>query len=162
LPRQATEAWFFLLDTVGSNGIHSSSKLWVKAQYAMKTWGSGGIAPPFLTSVLDGDDCSASCPGPFTPIGRAPGTNWLGDWVGHRTGQDKVKTRKIMPLPGLELRTLGCPVCVSPVQSSKFLLVLASKVVLGFRCYFNILTLYILIDFNILYTQMAMVLWNKV
>jgi hypothetical protein len=78
----------------------------------MKTW-SGGIAPPFLTSVLDGDECSASHPSPFTPIGRAPGTNWMGDWVGPRTGQDKVETRKIMPLPGLELQTLGYPVHVS-------------------------------------------------
>jgi hypothetical protein len=29
----------------------------------MKTWESGGIAPPLLTSALDGGDWSASHPG---------------------------------------------------------------------------------------------------
>jgi hypothetical protein len=33
----------------------------------MKTWVSGGIAPPFLTSTLDSGECSASRPGRFTP-----------------------------------------------------------------------------------------------
>jgi hypothetical protein len=41
-------------------------------------WGSGGIAPPFLTS--------ASCPCRFTPGERAPGTHWIGGWVGSRAG----------------------------------------------------------------------------
>jgi hypothetical protein len=38
----------------------------------MKTWGSGGIAPPFLTSALDGDEWSASRPGRFTLRGNCP------------------------------------------------------------------------------------------
>jgi hypothetical protein len=29
-------------------------------------WGSGGIAPPFLTSALDEGEWSAVCPGRFT------------------------------------------------------------------------------------------------
>jgi hypothetical protein len=33
----------------------------------MKTWGSGGIALPFLTSGLDGGEWSASRSGCFTP-----------------------------------------------------------------------------------------------
>jgi hypothetical protein len=33
----------------------------------MKTWGSGGIAPPFLTSALDGCELSTSHPGCLTP-----------------------------------------------------------------------------------------------
>jgi hypothetical protein len=37
-------------------------------------WGSGGIAPPFLTSVLDGREWSDSCPGRFTPD-----THWTAD-----------------------------------------------------------------------------------
>jgi hypothetical protein len=41
-------------------------------RYAMKTWGSGGIAPPFFTSVLDGGEWSASQPGRFTPLGKSP------------------------------------------------------------------------------------------
>jgi hypothetical protein len=46
------------------------------------TWGSGGITPPYFTSALDGDEFSASRPGLFTPIGRAPGTNWIGGYMG--------------------------------------------------------------------------------
>jgi hypothetical protein len=30
----------------------------------MKAWGSGGIAPPFFTLALDGDEWSASYPSP--------------------------------------------------------------------------------------------------
>jgi hypothetical protein len=35
-------------------------------------WGSGGIAPPFLTRALDGGEWSASRPCHFTPGERAP------------------------------------------------------------------------------------------
>jgi hypothetical protein len=41
------------------------------------------MAPPFLTLALDG--------GRFTPGERAPGTHWIGGWVGPRTGLDAVK-----------------------------------------------------------------------
>jgi hypothetical protein len=52
--------------------------------HAMKTyWGNGGIAP-FLTSALHGGEWSASLPGRFTPRERAPGTHWIGGWVGPR------------------------------------------------------------------------------
>jgi hypothetical protein len=34
-------------------------------------WGSGGIAPPFLTSALDGGEWSASRPGRYIP-GKKP------------------------------------------------------------------------------------------
>jgi hypothetical protein len=37
-----------------------------------------------LTSALDGDDWSASRPGRFTPRETAPGTHWIGGWVGPR------------------------------------------------------------------------------
>jgi hypothetical protein len=40
------------------------------------------IVPPFLTSILDGDEWPASCPGPCTPEERAPGTHWIGGWAG--------------------------------------------------------------------------------
>jgi hypothetical protein len=52
--------------------------------------GNGGIAPPFFTSALDGDVCSASCPGLFTFGERAPGTHWIGDWVDLSVGLDIV------------------------------------------------------------------------
>jgi hypothetical protein len=35
-------------------------------------WGSGGIAPPFLTSALDGGEWSASCAGRFSPEEKSP------------------------------------------------------------------------------------------
>jgi hypothetical protein len=37
-----------------------------------------------LTSALDGGEWSASRPGRFTPTERAPGTHWIGGWVGPR------------------------------------------------------------------------------
>jgi hypothetical protein len=55
--------------------------------------GSGGIAPPFLTSTLNGGVSSASRPGRFIPGERATGTQWLGGWVGHTAGMDAVRNR---------------------------------------------------------------------
>jgi hypothetical protein len=63
----------------------------------------------FLNSALVGGKWSASRLGRFTPGERAPGTHWIGGWVGPRTGPDVVKVRKILVLPGLELRPLGRP-----------------------------------------------------
>jgi hypothetical protein len=51
-------------------------------------WGSGGIAPPFLTSTLVEGEWSASGPGRFTPGKGAPGTHCIGSWVGPRAGLD--------------------------------------------------------------------------
>jgi hypothetical protein len=44
-------------------------------------WGSGGIAPLFLNSELDGSEWSVSRPCRFTPGKRVPGTHWTGGWV---------------------------------------------------------------------------------
>jgi len=41
-----------------------------------------------LTSELDESEWSASRPGRFTPRERAPGTRWIGGWVGPRAGLD--------------------------------------------------------------------------
>jgi hypothetical protein len=54
----------------------------------------------FMTSALGGGEWSASRLGCFTPVERVPGTHWIGGWV---------ERRKILPLPGLELRPLGRP-----------------------------------------------------
>jgi hypothetical protein len=43
----------------------------------MKTYGIGGIAPPFLTSSLDGGEWSASLLCRFTPGERAPDIHWI-------------------------------------------------------------------------------------
>jgi hypothetical protein len=63
----------------------------------------------FLTSALAGGEWSASRPCLFTPGERAPGTHWIGGWVGPRAGMDDVENRKFLTLPGLELRPLGHP-----------------------------------------------------
>jgi hypothetical protein len=56
-----------------------------------------------MTSSLDGGEWSASRPGRFTPRERAPGTHWIGGWVGPRTVLEAVVKRKIpSPPPGIE------------------------------------------------------------
>jgi hypothetical protein len=53
----------------------------------------------FLTSALVGGEWSASRPGSITPGGGAPGTYWIGGWVGPRTGLDDVERRlELLPL----------------------------------------------------------------
>jgi hypothetical protein len=59
------------------------------------------MAPPFLTSPLDGGKWSASLRCRFTPEDRAPGVNWIGDWVGPRAGLDSTE-KKLLILPGVE------------------------------------------------------------
>jgi hypothetical protein len=51
--------------------------------YAMKTYGEGGgsIAPPFLTSALDGGEWLASRLRRFTLLERFHGTHLVGGWV---------------------------------------------------------------------------------
>jgi hypothetical protein len=49
----------------------------------------------FLTSALEGDEWSVSRPGRFTPRERAPGTHWIGGWVGPRANLDAVVNTKI-------------------------------------------------------------------
>jgi hypothetical protein len=44
--------------------------------------GSGGLAPPLLTSTADGGEWSDSRPGRFTPGERASGIHSIGGWGG--------------------------------------------------------------------------------
>jgi hypothetical protein len=53
-----------------------------------------------LTSALDGDEWLALRPGRFTSGEIAPGTNWLGDWVGPRAGPDVVENTKNLARAG--------------------------------------------------------------
>jgi hypothetical protein len=66
----------------------------------------GGV---LLTSALVGGEWSPSRPGHFTPGERAPGTLWIGSWVGPRTGLDYAEMREFLTLPGLEPRPLCRP-----------------------------------------------------
>jgi hypothetical protein len=60
-----------------------------------------------LTLALDASEWSASRSSHFTPREGAPGTHWIGGWVGPRAILDVVVKRKI-PSPHWELnpRTL--------------------------------------------------------
>jgi hypothetical protein len=49
------------------------------------------MVPPYLTSVLDGGEWSASRPYRSTPEESAPGTPWTGGWVGLRADLDAVE-----------------------------------------------------------------------
>jgi hypothetical protein len=58
----------------------------------MKAYGGMDIyTHVFLTSAQVGGEWSASRPSRFTPGIRAPGTHWIGDWVGPRAGLDDVE-----------------------------------------------------------------------
>jgi hypothetical protein len=64
--------------------------------HAMKVYSGADVQPhAFLTSALGGGEWSASHPGRFTPREIAPGTYWIGSWVGSRDGLDAVVKRKI-------------------------------------------------------------------
>jgi hypothetical protein len=49
----------------------------------------------YVTSALDGGERSASHPCRFTTREKAPGTHWIGGWMGPRTVLDTVVKRKI-------------------------------------------------------------------
>jgi hypothetical protein len=68
-----------------------------------------------LRSALDGGEWSASRPGCFTSRERAPGTHWIGGWVGSRAVLDTVVKRKI-PSPRRESNS-RTPI-VQPVAQS--------------------------------------------
>jgi hypothetical protein len=50
----------------------------------------------FLTSALAAGEWSASGPCRFTSEERAPGTHWIGGWVGPGAGVDEVEKRKFL------------------------------------------------------------------
>jgi hypothetical protein len=57
----------------------------------MKAYGAVGVQSHiFLTLALVGGEWSASRPGRFAPGEKAPGTQWIGGWVGPRTGLDEM------------------------------------------------------------------------
>jgi hypothetical protein len=48
-------------------------------------WGWRYSSTHSLISAIDEGEWSASRPGHFTPRERAPGTPWIGDWVGRQS-----------------------------------------------------------------------------
>jgi hypothetical protein len=49
----------------------------------------------YFMSALGGDEWSALYPGHIVPGERTPGTHWIGDWVGPRSGLDAVEATDI-------------------------------------------------------------------
>jgi hypothetical protein len=76
----------------------------VKAYWGVEVW-----LHAFLTLALYGGGWSASHTGRFTPSERAPGTHWIGGWVGPRAGLDTIVKEKFQTLPGPE------PLIVQPI-----------------------------------------------
>jgi hypothetical protein len=54
----------------------------------------------FFTSALAEGQWSASRPGRFTPVERAPSIHWIGGWVGPIAGLDDMVKTKVLPLLG--------------------------------------------------------------
>jgi hypothetical protein len=64
--------------------------------------GLGNITPPFLTSILDEGEWSASTPGRFTPGEIVPIMHWIRGCLGPRAGLDFMEKRNTSPLRGIE------------------------------------------------------------
>jgi hypothetical protein len=76
--------------------VKAKMSLCLTKHHAMKThWGVEVYLHAFLTSALHGGEWSASRAGRFTPREKAPGTHWIGGWVGPRAVLDAVMKRKI-------------------------------------------------------------------
>jgi hypothetical protein len=64
----------------------------------MKTYGGVDVQiHVFLSSSVIGGEWSASCFGRFTAEERAPGTSWIGVWVGPTTGLTTWRGEKYGP-----------------------------------------------------------------
>jgi hypothetical protein len=57
----------------------------------MDMYGGGMYKDIFLTYALLGGEWSASRSCHFTLGERAPGTHWIGGWVGPRAGMDEME-----------------------------------------------------------------------
>jgi hypothetical protein len=65
----------------------------------MKMCGSGDLAPPFLTSILDGGEWSASRPSRFSPREGNFDIYWIGDWLDYRAVlNDEEYKKNLFPL----------------------------------------------------------------
>jgi hypothetical protein len=63
----------------------------------------------FLNSWLVEDKWSVPRPGRYNRGERAPGSHWIGGWVGNRASLDDVKKTEFLNLPVLEIRPLSRP-----------------------------------------------------
>jgi hypothetical protein len=82
--------YIFLLNCEGTKG-----KVIPVFNYVIKHMWSGCIAPPFLMSILDGGERSASFHCPFNSGDRVPDSNWIGGSVVPRINLNTIEKRKI-------------------------------------------------------------------
>jgi hypothetical protein len=76
----------------------------------MKTYGGVEVELNALfTSEIEGSERSASRFSRFIPGEGAPGTRWIGGWVGPRFGLDAVPKRKLNPSSTCLLLNPGHP-----------------------------------------------------
>jgi hypothetical protein len=77
--------------------------------------GSGGIASPFLTSVLDGGELLALRPSQFIPGETDSDTHWRADGVDPVVDLDAVE-KSLLPMQRIDTRPSSpCPVAM-PTQ----------------------------------------------
>jgi hypothetical protein len=72
-------------------------------------WRSGCIDPHFLDLGTSFRWVVSFTPRPLYPWGKSPGVHWRGGWVDTQVGLDDLEKRKLLTLPGFELRSLGRP-----------------------------------------------------
>jgi hypothetical protein len=84
-------------------------------------------------SALAGGEWSVSRPCRFTPGERAPGTHWIGGWVGPRASLDDVEKRKFLILPWREIRPLGRP---APLASRYTDYAIPARIIIRKKFYF--------------------------
>jgi hypothetical protein len=73
----------------------------------MKRYGEWRYTSPSLISALDGGEWSDSRPDRFTYEESAPGTHWIGGWVGPKAALDAANKKKSVPFR--EPQILGPP-----------------------------------------------------
>jgi hypothetical protein len=66
------------------------------------------MAPPFLTSALDGGEWLDSLPGPLYPRINSHRVRFIGNWMGPEARLG-VMEKSLLPLPGIEPRFLDRP-----------------------------------------------------
>jgi hypothetical protein len=96
-------------------------------------WGSVCISPRVLNLGTDGGEWSASRLGRFTPREEAPGTHWIGGWVGPITSLDAVVKRKIP-----RTRRDSNPTIIQPAAQRYTTKLLIYEILLQYFSYVNL------------------------
>jgi hypothetical protein len=74
----------------------------------------------FLGSSLVEGELLTPRPYSFTLGEKAPGTHYIGAWMGHRAGMGDMEKCKFLTLPGLELEPIGRPASSRPIYRLRY------------------------------------------